>query len=129
MATTNTERNRTDEKADEAQEELRGVMTGAREAAGGLADGVTTTANTIAARLPEAAATTRAAVDEAARRIETGSDQMLTVGATFSLGLAVGLLVGGGNRILVAAALVPTAAMGMTLLDRRGTSSTSRRGS
>jgi len=110
-----------------ADEELRGVMDGARETAGSIADGVAATAGTIAARLPEAAATTRAAVDEAARRMETGSDQMLTVGATFSLGLAIGLLVGGANRLLVAVALVPTAAMGMTLLDRRAATAPTRR--
>ena len=115
MATTNTERDR----PEAADEELKGVMAGARDTAGGIADGVAATAGTLAARLPDAAATTRAAVDEAARRIETGSDHMLTVGATFSLGLAIGLLVGGANRLLVAGALVPTAAMGMTLLDRR----------
>jgi len=30
----------------------------------------------------------------------------------------MGLLVGGANRLLIAAALVPTAMMGLTLLDR-----------
>jgi hypothetical protein len=125
MATTDAEREGPETAA---EDELRGVMAGARDTAGGIADGVAATAGTIAARLPEAAATTRAAVDEAARRIETGSDQMLTVGATFSLGLAIGLLIGGANRLLVAGALVPTAAMGMTLLDRR-TATTQSRGS
>jgi len=90
-----------------------------REVVGDVASGVRGAAETVAARLPEAAATTRAAVDEAARRIETGSDEMLTAGATLSLGLALGLLIGGANRILVTLALIPAAAMGMTLLDRR----------
>ena len=89
-----------------------------REVVGDVASGVRGAAETVAARLPEAAATTRAAVDEAARRIETGSDEMLTAGATLSLGLALGLLIGGANRILVTLALIPAAAMGMTLLDR-----------
>ena len=75
-------------------------------------------AETVASRLPEAAAQTRAAVDEAARRIETGSDEMLTAGTSLSLGLAIGMLVGGAPRILVALALVPAAAMGLTILDR-----------
>jgi hypothetical protein len=83
-----------------------------------VASGVAERASTVAARLPEAAATTRGAVEEATRRMEAGSDEMLAVGASLSLGLAIGLLVGGANRILVALALIPATAMGFTLLDR-----------
>ena len=83
-----------------------------------VAQNVRGAAETVAARLPEAAATTRSAVDEAARRIETGSDEMLTAGTTLSLGLAIGMLVGGAPRLLVVLALIPAAAMGLTLLDR-----------
>jgi hypothetical protein len=92
----------------------------ARETAAEVAGTVRDAAENVAARLPEAAATTRAAVDEAARRIETGSDEMLTVGATLSLGVAIGLLIAGASRILVVLALIPAAAMGLTLLDRSG---------
>jgi hypothetical protein len=91
---------------------------GPREVAGDVASGVRGAAETVASRLPEAAATTRAAVDEAARRIETGSDEMLTAGATLSLGVALGLLIGGASRLLVVLAMIPAAAMGLTLLDR-----------
>jgi hypothetical protein len=91
---------------------------GPREVAGDVATGVRGAAETVASRLPDAAATTRAAVDEAARRIETGSDEMLTTGATPSIGVAVGLLIGGASRLLVVLALIPAAAMGLTLLDR-----------
>jgi hypothetical protein len=86
-----------------------GVMSGVKEAAG-----------TVAERLPEAAAMTRATVDEATRRMEAGSDQALIVGASMSFGFAAGLLVGGAPRLLVTVALVPAVAMGMTLLDRSG---------
>jgi hypothetical protein len=86
-----------------------GVMSGMRDAAG-----------TVAERLPEAAAVTRATVDEATRRMEAGSDQALIVGAAVSFGFAAGLLVGGAPRLLVSAALVPAVAMGMTLIDRSG---------
>jgi hypothetical protein len=86
-------------------------------------------ANAVAARLPEAAATTRSAVEEATRRMEAGSDEMLAVGASLSLGLAIGMLVGGANRILVALALIPATAMGFTLLDRYGSRTTTRRSS
>ena len=93
---------------------------GAREVAGDVASGMRDAAESVASRLPEAAATTRAAVDDAARRIETGSDEMLTAGATLSLGVAIGLLIAGASRILVVLALIPAAAMGLTLLDRNG---------
>jgi len=92
--------------------------TSPREVVGDVANGVRGAAETVAAKLPDAAATTRAAVDEAARRIEGGSDEMLTAGATLSLGLALGLFIGGASRILVTLALIPAAAMGMTLIDR-----------
>ena len=93
-----------------------------REVVGDVASGVRGAAETVAARLPDAAATTRAAVDEAARRIETGSDEMLTAGAILSVGLALGLFIGGASRILVTLALIPAAAMGMTLVDRNSRS-------
>jgi hypothetical protein len=83
-----------------------------------VANEVAERASSVAARLPDAAATTRGAVEEAARRMEAGSDEMLTVGASLSLGLAVGMLIGGAPRILVALALIPATAMGFTLLDR-----------
>jgi hypothetical protein len=93
-----------------------------------VANEVAERASSVAARLPEAAATTRGAVEEAARRMEAGSDEMLTVGASLSLGLAIGMLVGGAPRILVALALIPATAMGVTMLDRySGARSTSGR--
>lgn len=112
--------------ADTAAKETNG--TSPREVAGDVASNVRGAAETVAARLPDAAAQTRAAVDEAARRIETGSDEMLTAGTTLSLGMAIGLLVGGAPRVLVALALLPAAAMGLTLLDRssRGANRTRR---
>lgn len=97
-----------------------------------VASGVAERASTVAAKLPDAAATTRGAVEEATRRMEAGSDEMLAVGASLSLGLAIGMLVGGANRILVALALIPATAMGFTLLDRyssRTNTASSRRNS
>ena len=43
---------------------------------------------------------------------------MLTVGTAPAFGFAAGLLIGGANRLLVAAAFLPVAMMGLTLLDR-----------
>ena len=98
----------------------RDFATATREVATEVAD----RASSVAARLPEAAATTREAVEEAARRMEAGSDQMLAVGASLYLGLALGMLVGGANRLLVAVALIPATAMAFTLLDRYGSNRT-----
>ena len=94
------------------------TSTTPKDQARDVAANVRGAAETVANRLPDAAAQTRAAVDEAARRIETGSDEMLTAGTSLSLGLAIGMLIGGAPRILVALALVPAAAMGLTILDR-----------
>ena len=78
-------------------------------------------ANEMANRLPAAAATTRDVVGVAQRQIESSSDEMLTAGTMFSLGVALGLLLAGSSRLLVAIALIPAAAMGATLIDRRNT--------
>jgi hypothetical protein len=98
----------------------RDIAATTRDVASAVAD----RASSVAARLPEAATTTREAVEEAARRMDAGSDQMLAVGASLSLGLALGMLVGGANRLLVAVALIPATAMAFTLLDRYGGSRT-----
>ncbi len=109
----------------DSESTARDIAATTRDVATEVADRATA----VAARLPEAAATTRGAVEEAARRMEAGSDEMLAVGASLSLGLAIGMLVGGANRILVALALIPATAMGFTLLDRYGGRTNTRRSS
>ena len=83
---------------------------------------VATTASSIAAdasaRLPVAVATTRAAYDDANRRIHASSDEMLRLGTALSFGFLVGLLIAGANRLLVAVALVPLTMIGLTMLER-----------
>jgi hypothetical protein len=118
MAVNNSPTRAASNRADDAQD--RDLAATTREVASEVAD----RASSVAARLPEAAATTRDAVEEAARRMEAGSDQMLAVGASLSLGLALGMLVGGANRLLVAVALIPATAMAFTLLDRYGSNRT-----
>jgi hypothetical protein len=83
---------------------------------------VATTASSIAAdasvRLPAAASTTRAAFDDANRRIHASSDEMLRLGTAVSFGFLVGLLIASANRLLVAVALVPLTMIGLTMLER-----------
>lgn len=74
---------------------------------------------TVRDSVPEVARASRELLDDAMKRIESGSDQQVTAGITLSLGLAIGMLVGGAPRMFVAAALVPVAAMGLVLMDRR----------
>lgn len=71
-----------------------------------------------AARLPDLAAQAVSAYRDANRQVQAGSDQTLTIGTAVLFGFAAGLLLGGANRLLVVAALVPVAMMGLTLLDR-----------
>jgi len=53
------------------------------------------------------------------RAIETGSDQQVTAAVSLSLGLAIGMLLGGAPRLLIALALAPVAVMGIALAERR----------
>jgi hypothetical protein len=87
----------------------------ARDVAGKASD----LAGEVASRLPAAAASTRDAITTTQLRMEATSDELLTNGTMLSLGVALGLLLGGSNRLLVAMALIPAAAMGATLIDRR----------
>ena len=82
------------------------------------ADSARTVAADAVARIPEVAASTRSVIDDANRQMRAGSDEMMAVGTLLSFGFAMGLLVGGANRLFVAAALTPTAAMGLQLIDR-----------
>jgi hypothetical protein len=73
-----------------------------------------------AAKLPDVASSTRAALVDANRQMRTGSDEMLAMGSALSFGLAGGLLLGNAPRIFVAGALIPAVMMVLTLLERSG---------
>ncbi len=90
------------------------LATTARDIAGEVAD----KASAAAARLPDAANATGVQLGKANELIRSESDEVLAVGTSLSLGLAVGLLLGGANRFLVILALIPATAMGFTLFDR-----------
>lgn len=69
--------------------------------------------------MPEVARVSRTAVDDLFRAIETGSDERVTAGVSMSLGLALGMLIGGAPRLLIVLALAPVVAAGLVLADRR----------
>jgi hypothetical protein len=100
----------------------RDVAGRTAEVAGDVASRTAEVAGDMASRLPAAAASTRDVLTEAQARMNSSSDEVLTNGTMLSLGVALGLLLGGANRLLVALALIPAAAMGATLIDRRSRS-------
>ncbi len=77
-------------------------------------------------QMPEVARVSRGLMTDALRAIEQGSDNTLTAGATLSLGLAAGLLIGGAPRLLILVALAPAAAIGLQMVDRQKTSRPAR---
>jgi hypothetical protein len=98
------------------------LATTARQAA----DTVAGAAGEMAARFPEAASTTREAIgeanrafQEANRMVKAGSEETLKVVGAASLGFAAGLLIGGANRVLVIAALVPAVLVGSEYVQRQ----------
>ncbi len=97
----------------------RDVAGRTAEVAGDIAGRTAEVAGDVASRLPAAAASTREVISTAQLRMESSSDELLSNATMLSLGVALGLLLGGSNRLLVAMALIPAAAMGATLVDRR----------
>jgi hypothetical protein len=84
----------------------------------GIAADVADKAAAAAQRLPDAASATGAQFERANQLIQRESDEVLAVGTAMSLGLALGLFLGGASRLLVVLALVPASMMGFTLFDR-----------
>jgi hypothetical protein len=110
MATTTRSRT-TDETTDGSDSRIGGTARQVAGAAGTVAGTVAGMAGDVGARLPDAA-------NEPTRLVRSGSDEALKMAGALSIGFAMGLLVGGANRVLVLAALVPAGLIGSTLLER-----------
>lgn len=106
------------EETPKAGSRERSRRTVAVSVAADAAGAVKTAAEDAATRLPAIASIGRSAFDDATRRIESGSDEMVRLGTVLSFGFAAGLLIGGAPRILVGAAMVPAAMLGLALLER-----------
>lgn len=94
-----------------------------------FADSVAGAAGDMTARIPEVAQGTRDAIAEANRMVRGGSDQTLKLVGAGAVGFAVGLLVGGANRMLVVLSLIPASLIAATLMQRiddDGTTSAAR---
>ena len=77
------------------------------------------TIDRVAQSMPEVARNSRTMMEDAMQQIERSSDERVAAGVTLSLGLAIGMLLGGAPRVLTALALIPVAAFGLVLMDRR----------
>jgi hypothetical protein len=106
--------------SDEAGSRSAAVGGAVSDAADTVREAAVNAREVAAAKLPEVAATTRSAIEDANRQMQSGSDEMLAMGTALTFGLAIGMLVGGAPRIFVAGALVPAAAMVITLFTRAG---------
>ena len=107
-STTTTTRSRTNGHSASGRE---GVQAAVAEFRGAI--------ESVGKSVPDVARASRAAANDMFKAIETGSDERVSAGVTLSLGLAIGMLLGGAPRLLILAALAPVAAMGLVLQDRR----------
>lgn len=108
--------------ADAGTEDARSAAIGGAvsDAAGTVREAAANVKEVAATRIPEVTATTRSAIEDANRQMQSSSDEMLAMGGALSFGLAIGMLVGGAPRLLVAGTLLPAVAMILTLLNRSG---------
>jgi hypothetical protein len=116
MATTTQDITRT--SADETESGVRHRVAVMGDAVSTAAGSAAAAASDAASQVPAIADGARAVIVDANRQLRTGSDEILIVGGALSLGFAMGLLFGGANRLLVAAAMLPAASMGLTILER-----------
>lgn len=98
-------------ESEDLRESALAAMSGAQER---IRSGVEKAAEV----MPDAVAGAQVAARDTQRALDEMSDQGLLAGTAFSVGLAIGLMVSGTNRLLVAIVLVPAAAMLATLMGR-----------
>ena len=91
----------------------------ARNAVAVAADEVRGALEGVSRQVPQVARASRSALDDLYRMIDSSSDERVTAGVTLSLGLAMGMLLGGANRLLIALSLIPVAVTGLVMADRR----------
>ncbi len=98
-----------------------GVGTAVLGATQAAAQAAQNAAQDAAGRIPDAIAGVQGAAAGTQRRLVEMPSEGLILGTSFSLGLGLGMLLGGSNRFFVAAALVPATAMSLTMLGRNRT--------
>jgi hypothetical protein len=93
---------------------MNSIGNSAATAAGTIRD----TASDVADHLPDVATAALSALEEVDRGVQAGSDEFLAIGSAVSFGVAMGLFLGGSNRLFVLSAFVPVVVFGLTLLGR-----------
>jgi hypothetical protein len=116
--TTNAPTRRTNGGTAQAMSPMQGAVHEVRGALRGVGRSV-----------PQVARASRSAIGDLYTSMESSSDERVSAGVTLSLGLAIGLLIGGAPRLVIALALAPLAAMGLVLADRRATAARASRAS
>jgi len=101
-----------------AEENAEGARSAAVHAMGEAQERLRSGVGVIAERLPDAVAGAQVAARDTQKALDTMPDQALLIGASFSVGLAVGLFFAGAHRLFVVLALAPAAAMAATLFGR-----------
>ena len=109
-----------------SRSETSSAASEARDVVATAAAEVRDAIDSMASSMSEVARASRGLMDDAMRAIERGSDERVSAGVTLSLGLAIGMLIGGAPRLLTILALVPVAAMGLVMIDRRPRTSAGR---
>lgn len=122
MTTETTNTSATSKRSESTSDPMRGV----RNAAGSAAGSIQAMASDTAERVPEAVETARSVLERTDKTLRSGSDTTVAIGAALSFGVAMGLLIGGSNRLLVAAALAPAGVMALDLYERSGRGSRGR---
>ncbi len=107
-----------DDATSSGEGESRVAIPISAEDARAAAEAIGRSAEAIGRSAPDAARASRDAVVDTMQWIERGTDDRIATGATLSLGLALGMLIGGAPRALVALALLPATALTMVLVER-----------
>jgi hypothetical protein len=90
----------------------------ADDTSGRLLDTVTEASAGAVEQLGDAATTAEGAIRRANDSLHRSSDQTLALVGAFSVGTALGLLMGGSSRLLIAFALAPAALVAGVVLER-----------
>jgi hypothetical protein len=86
---------------------------------GGPVDRVATLINSLPDDLDHAGEAVGNAMRSVSTSVSGAQDGSLLAGASLAAGVAIGLLLGGGPRLLAAAAVASSLSLGVTLMQRR----------
>ncbi|HEU4673184.1 MAG TPA: hypothetical protein VFS32_09820 [Candidatus Limnocylindrales bacterium] len=95
-----------------------GARMSPRAMAGDLGSRASDLASQAPAAMNSAVESAAGMLNESTAAMQASPDEVLAIGTALSTGIAIGLIIGGAPRLLIGAALIPSAAMGFTLMSR-----------